>query len=365
VKKVLFLFDSRATFSYSNNVIKHLNKKKILIQTIVTGNYLDHKLGVGTEVFKKNKIKITKKIKFKSPNNKKSSWSSSLGDSIKKYSAELLKLKPDLVVLTGDRIETLGFCIACSYMNIPIAHIQAGDKSGHVDDLARAAISKFANIHFASCKDSCDRLLSWGENKKNIFNMGAPQLDDIFKTSIKKIKNRNKVLIIFHPVLSEVSSIDDQVKNIFNALKKNIKKNIIWIYPNNDFGYSKIINQITKFKEIKIIKNLDRDKFLVLLSKTKLLIGNSSCGILEAPSLKIPVINIGSRQNGRPIALNIINSNYSEKSISSKIKYALKNSQFKKNILKTKNLYFKKNSGLLIANKIFFLIDKVEKFKKY
>ena len=170
MKKVLFLFDSRATFSYSNNVIKYLNKKKILIQTVVTGNYLDRKLGVGTEILKKNNIKITKKIKFKSPNSKKSSWSSSLGDAIKKYSIELSKLNPHLVVLTGDRIETLGFCIACSYMNIPIAHIQAGDKSGHIDDLARAAISKFANIHFASCKDSCDRLTSWGEDKKNILS---------------------------------------------------------------------------------------------------------------------------------------------------------------------------------------------------
>ena len=250
-------------------------------------------------------------------------------------------------------------------MNIPIAHIQAGDKSGHIDDLARAAISKFANIHFASCKDSCDRLTSWGEDKKNIFNVGAPQLDDVYEISKKKIKNKNKILIIFHPVLSEVSKIDNQVKNIFNALKKNIKKNIIWIYPNNDFAYSNIINKIIKFKEIKIIKNLDRDKFLDLLSKTKLLIGNSSCGILEAPSLKIPVINIGSRQNGRPKALNIVNSDYSEKSISSKIKYVLKNSEFKKNIHKTKNLYFKKKSGLLIANKIFSLINQTQKFKKY
>ena len=84
------------------------------------------------------------------------------------------KLKPDLAILTGDRIETLAFCLTCSYMNIPIAHIQAGDKSGHIDDLSRAAISKFSNLHFAPSKQATKRLLKWGEEKKRIFLLEHP-----------------------------------------------------------------------------------------------------------------------------------------------------------------------------------------------
>ena len=95
------------------------------------------------------------------------------------YAEKLSKLKPDLAIITGDRIETLAFSITCAYMNIPIAHIQAGDKSGHIDDLSRAAISKFANIHFAPSIEACKRLIKWGEDKKRIFFTGAPQLDDI------------------------------------------------------------------------------------------------------------------------------------------------------------------------------------------
>ena len=112
-----------------------------------------------------------------------------------------------MLVLTGDRIETLAISLTASYMNIPTAHIQAGDKSGHIDDLARGAIAKFSNIHFPSCDDSYKRLVKWGENKKRIFNVGAPQLDDIHEFLSKQKKKKyvkfENILLIFHPVLNQ------------------------------------------------------------------------------------------------------------------------------------------------------------------
>lgn len=365
-KKILFLFDSRATFAYSANVVKHINKK-IKIQNILTGSYLDNKFNINIDYFKKNKIKITKKIKFQSPDEKRKNWSINLGQAIKKYSIALRELNPDLVVLTGDRVETLGFCIACSYMKIPIAHIQAGDKSGHIDDSARGAIAKFANIHFASCEDSKKRLINWGEEPKRVFNVGAPQLDDIHEMlKIKdKKKNKDKILVIFHPVLNEVKELDVQVKNLYLAVTSIFKKNIIWIYPNSDLGFEKITEKIKKSKFIKVIKNLNRDDFLNLLLETKIIIGNSSCGIIEAPSFKIPVINIGTRQNGRPKAINIVNSDYSLKDIKEKILYTQKNNPFNIKIKKTKNIFYKKESGKNTAKLICKLINYINKFKKF
>jgi len=365
-KKVLFLFDSRATFAYSANVIKHIDKK-IKIQNILTGSYLDSKFNINLNFFKKNKIKITRKIEFQSPNEKKKNWSINLGEAIKKYSLALRKLNPNLVVLTGDRVETLGFCIACSYMKIPIAHIQAGDKSGHIDDLARGAIAKFANIHFASCEDSKKRLINWGEERKRIFNVGAPQLDDIDEILKKNstIKNKDKILIIFHPVLNEVKELNTQVRNLYLAVTSIFKKNIIWIYPNSDLGFEKITKQIKRSKFIKVIKNLNRDDFLNLLLETKIIIGNSSCGIIEAPSFKIPVINIGTRQNGRPKAINIINSSYSLKDIKKKIRYSQKNYSFNKKIKNTKNIFYKKESGKITATLIYKFINHTNNFKKF
>ena len=339
--------------------------KKIKYDTIISGAYLDKNFGNSLRMFKKDNIKIGKKIKFKSSNKKISSWAFNFGEAVKKYSKALEKNRPDIMVLTGDRVETLAMCITCSYMNIPTAHIQAGDKSGHIDDLARGAIAKFANIHFASCIDSTRRLINLGEMKERIFNVGAPQLDDIKKFLGKKIEIKKKlenILIIFHPVLNEREFLKYQINNIINAaLEYNKTVNII--YPNNDLGFENIINCIKTIKsnKIKIIKNLERDKFLRLLNETSILIGNSSCGIIEAPSFKLRVVNIGTRQNGRPKAKNIINSSYEKKNIIKSINYSFNNKLYIKKLNNTKNLFYKKNSGLKIAKLIIKILTKKSK----
>ena len=120
---------------------------------------------------------------------------------------------------TGDRIETLSMCITASYLNIRIAHIQAGDKSGHIDDLSRAAIAKFAHLHFAPSLDAHKRLISWGEDKKRIYFTGAPQLEDIMSNKKFEISS-SYFVVIFHPVLNEFKSIEKQVDNLINSIKK-------------------------------------------------------------------------------------------------------------------------------------------------
>ncbi len=362
--KILFLMDSRATYSYSRNVLIHFkNKKKI--KTLVTGNYLDKRFGINLKQFKKDNIEINEKIKFQSPKPQKNSWSISLGESIKKFSKKLIKLNPNLIVLTGDRIETLAMTLAAAYMNIPIAHIQAGDKSGHIDDLARSAIAKFSNIHFSSCIDSSKRLRKWGEKNSRIFELGAPQLDDIDNIAKKKIRKKDYFIVMFHPVLNESDKIIDQMKNLIKSLK-DFENPIYWIYPNNDYGFQLVLNLLKKsyLKNLKIIKNLDRDKFIKLLSESKMLIGNSSCGIIEAASFKLPVVNIGTRQNNRPQSKNILNSNYSSKDIKKKISIAL-SVKFQKKCNTVKNLYYKKNSGYHIYKVLNQLNQNSKILKKY
>ena len=249
-------------------------------------------------------------------------------------------------------------------MNIKIAHIQAGDISGHIDDLARAAIAKFSHLHFAPSNQACKRLLKWGEEKKEFFT-GAPQLNDISDIDLN-FKDKDYFLIIFHPVLNEKKKLFFQIKNLINAIKKT-KKRAYWIYSNNDMGHNIIINKLKKLKlkKIRTIKNLERKKFLAMLKKSKGLIGNSSSGIIEASMFKIPVINIGSRQNYRPQSKNIVNTNYSEKDIFSKIKFISNKKNLKKLTLLIKNPFFKKTS----SKEIFKLIFKYRKnnsiFKKY
>lgn len=362
--KFLFLMDSRATYSYSRNVLIHFKKKKN-IKVLVTGNYLEESFGIDLKQFKKDGINIDYKVPFNSPNKNKSSWSLRLGESIKKFSKKLELINPNIVVVTGDRIETVAMTLAASYMNIPIAHIQAGDKSGHIDDISRSAIAKYSHLHFSSCKDSSHRLKNWGENNFRIFECGAPQLDDIAIKIKKNSVKENFFIVLFHPVLSENNKLNYQMDNLIDALK-DFKNKIYWIYPNNDFGFQQILKKLkTKnLDNIKIIKNLDRNNFINLLSKCKLLIGNSSCGIIEAPSFKLPVINIGSRQDGRPQSENILNSSYSSQEISKKIKLALtKKFQFKCN--KVKNIYYKRNSGYKVYKILKNLNPNSNILKKY
>ena len=158
---------------------------------------------------------------------------------------------------------------------------------------------------------------------------------------------------MFHPVLNEREKVKEQIDNIISAVL-SFDANIKIIYPNNDLGFKNIIKRIKKIKlkKVKVFKNLDRDKFIKLLNDTSILIGNSSCGIIEAPSFKLRVLNIGSRQNLRPQAQNIRNCNYNRKQIIDSINFAFNDKKYLKNLKKTKNLYFKKNSGLMVFQHI-------------
>lgn len=364
LKKYLFFFDSRATFSYSNNVIKFFKKKKIKYKILVSGNYLEHEMKIDKEIFHKNKLTISAISKFNSPNNKAESWPISFGKAMVKYAKIIAKIKPDIVIITGDRIETLSFCITCAYMNVPIAHIQAGDRSGHIDDIARAAIAKFSNIHFAPSINACKRLSDWGEHKKRIFFTGAPQLDDININNNQKKKNF--YIVIFHPILNEQKNLHQQMESLLKAIKKTRIK-VLWIYPNNDAGYKQILKKINKInnRNISVVSNYERSEFINVLNQSSGIIGNSSCGIIEASLFKIPVINIGNRQNGRPQSSNIVNCKPEAGSIISSINFIKKNKNFKKSLKNTKNPFYKKKSSEIIGKILINLKKKDWLLAKY
>lgn len=352
-KKICIIGTSRATYGYKKNILKLLAKeKKIKTYYIVTGMHLSKKHGYSVNEIIKDKISIYKKFNMGfSKRDDHASFVKSLSTEMRKFSEILQEIKPDILVVTGDRAEMFIAAISAVYMGIPVAHIQSGDLSGHIDGSVRHAITKISHIHFASCSDSARRVIKMGEQKWRVFNVGAPQLDEM--AEIKNCKNKillNKFqirdkekffLIIFHPVLYDIRSTAKQMNVILESLEKyNLKK--VLIYPNIDTGNSKIIETINKFakkKNYKIIKNLERTEFLILLKYSSILIGNSSTGILEAPTFKTPVLNIGDRQRGRIQARNIINSGFEKKNIIQSINYILSNKNFKKNVKKCKNPY--------------------------
>ena len=245
-----------------------------------------------------------------------------------------------------DIAANLAVTIVGAHMNIPVAHIQGGEVSGTIDESIRHAMSKFSHYHFVSNEDAKNRLVKMGEEKKNIFSVGCPSIDallqekDLSEQQIKKKFNinlrKNYLILIQHPVTSEENS-DKQILKTLKAIKDyNIQKLIV--YPNNDAGSKKII-KVLKNSNYKIVKTLNLREYKTLLSNASVLIGNSSSGIHEAATFKIPVINIGTRQNGRLKPKNVINTGYNSKQIQNKISYVLNNKKFQKNLKNLKNPY--------------------------
>ena len=195
-------------------------------------------------------------------------------------------------------------------MNIPVAHIQGGEVTGTIDESIRHAMSKFAHYHFAANKDSCDRLIRMGEIPDRVFNVGCPSIDAILAVDndCDVVKRFNLLepyfLLIQHPITSEIRQSKRQIKITLEAIEKSGINTLI-ILPNNDAGYSSIVQQIQSSK-IKSVETLSIKDYVNLLRNSSGLIGNSSSGIHEAASFNVPVINIGTRQQGRLRSKNII-----------------------------------------------------------
>lgn len=249
-----------------------------------------------------------------------SSQTKMVGSLISSISDVILNNDFDWILLAGDRAEQLAGAVAGLLMHVPIAHIQAGERSGNIDGITRHVIGKMVSLHFASNQDAKDRLIRLGEEPERIVLTGAPQLDEIFE--IKKDSNTSKkilqkynlqsnkfIIFIFHTDTENILHNRVHVENALKALSK-LSDPILFIMNNNDpgsYGIQSIIESNLSDKD-KVFNNLDRIDFLHLLNECRIIIGNSSSGIIEAPVFKVPSINIGKRQLNRVKAQNVIES---------------------------------------------------------
>jgi len=341
-RKILITLESRATYGYSRNVMRAMREfPELELATLVTGMHLMPEMGNSVDLIRGDGFPVTAEVPLAPSSSGAGAWARAMGGAMAGFADAIERIAPDIVLLSGDRAETITLCMTAAYMGIPIAHIQAGDKSGHIDDAARYAIAKLAHVHFASCEDSANRLRGLGEQEFRIFNTGAPQLDDInrdFKATSLRVGERDidlsspYLLLIMHPVMAERDEVSRQISDTLEACLAS-ELPVVWIYPNSDLGYDDIVHVIDHYKEhpqVVPVANLERDDYFKLLYNAAALVGNSSSGILEAPSFRVPVVNIGNRQRGRPQACNICNCVATREAIAAAIKTALSNPEFKK-----------------------------------
>ncbi|KAB7884535.1 UDP-N-acetylglucosamine 2-epimerase (hydrolyzing) [Poseidonibacter ostreae] len=307
-KKLIFLTGTRADFGKLKSLISITQESELFeVHIFATGMHMSRKYGYTFLEVKKSGFKnVYPYINHDDIDH----MDRNLAKTIDGFSHFVNEIKPDLIIVHGDRIEAMAGAIVGSLNNILVAHIEGGEISGTIDELIRHSISKLAHVHLTSNIEANRRLIQMGEDKKSVFNIGSPDLDvmnskDLPALSIVKeyykIEYDDYSIVMLHPVTTEVEKLHGQV-NIFIESLIESKLNYIVIYPNNDLGSDIILQEykkLEKFDNFKIFPSLRFEYFLTLLKNSKFIIGNSSAGVREAPYYNIPTINIGNRQNNR------------------------------------------------------------------
>lgn len=364
MRKILVVTGTRAEYGLLYWTMKEIeNHKDLQLQLIVTGNHLIREYGYTVDQIKKDGFKIYEEIDMIIDSEKKSSVLKSMGIEMIQMAQAFDRLKPDILLILGDRYETFVAATCAMMMNIPIAHMNGGESTeGAVDEQIRHAITKMAHIHFPGAEYYKERIIKMGEEPWRVFNVGQAGIENIKrlnlldKEQLEKELNINftkKVfLITYHPVTLELENIEEQIDNLLKAIS-NFDAQYIFTYPNADFGSKTIIHKINNFvkenNNAHICYSLGQVKYLSLLKYADIMIGNSSSGIIESPVFKIPVVNIGDRQKGRIRNNNIIDTNYSEKSITNAIDKALKDKKFKENLNFIDSVYGNGNTSKQIV----------------
>lgn len=321
-KKVCVITGARAEYGILKPLIFKIKSSDIFdLQVIVTGMHLLDRYGKTIDEIKSDGIEINATVDmYGGLTNESTYYGKALSNGIRGFTEVFHMVKPDIVVVFGDRLEPLAAVLAAATFNIPIAHIHGGDKtdSGHIDENIRHSITRFAHIHFPATEEHARRLEMMGEQPWRIHMVGALGLDTI--VGIEKIPisllstkmginlENDYIVLLFHPVGHQNGKFSMQVHEILEALSYTDKE-VIAVYPNNDTGSEEIIQELNFYEKngnIEVFKNIEHELFINLLKYTRVLVGNSSCGIIEAPSLGIPVINVGLRNRDREHAGNVI-----------------------------------------------------------
>lgn len=324
MKKVVFLSGTRADFGKIKSLITVLEKHQSFEPFVfVTGMHLMETYGY--TLIEIERCNFTNVKAFKN-HTCETTMDLTLAKTIEGFSSYIKDIKPDLIVVHGDRIEALAGAIVGTLNNILVAHVEGGEVSGTVDELIRHSVSKMSHLHYVAHNEAKKRLIQMGELNQSIVVIGSPDIDVMFSEtlpSIEKVKNYYEIpfksygVVMFHPVTTEYEDMELYASNVVNALLKD-DKNYVVIYPNNDLGSEKILNQFRRFENqnrFKVFPSIRFEYFLTLLKKSQFIIGNSSAGIREAPYYGIPTINIGTRQENRALHSHIINVSYSENDI--------------------------------------------------
>ena len=322
-RTVCIVTGTRAEYGLLHRVIEHLKSSKFELKLVVTGSHLSKKYGLTYHEILKDGHEIDEKIDIDLQSDTQLAIGKSLAKAVERFTIYFDDSKPDIVLILGDRYEMLGVASAATVCRIPIAHIHGGENTvGVIDEAIRHRITKMSHFHFVSTAEYRNRVIQLGENPSRVFNVGSLGVDNslqvelLSKEEVEKAIGtsfkKNNILITYHPETLK-KQINKDIKSTIDALDTIENALLIFTAPNADIGSEIILSSIKKYvkqnqgKAI-FFESLGHLLYLSCLKFVDCVVGNSSSGIIEVPSFKIPTINIGDRQKGRISAKSVIHS---------------------------------------------------------
>ena len=330
--KILIATGTRAEYGLLKPLMTAIkNEPTWQLQILVTGAHLSPEFGLTYREIEKDGFTIDKKVEMLLSSDTPTSIIKSMGIAMMGFSDALQDLKPDFLVILGDRYEMLSLASSALIFNLPIVHIHGGEiTEGAYDDAIRHSITKMSHLHFTSTAEYKNRIIQLGENPDNVFNVGAIGLDSVknlelldknaLENNLDIVFKKYNYQVTFHPSTLDVEPPEKQFEVLLNAIDQQEDSFFIFTKSNADTG-GRIINEMIDSyvaqnrEKAKAFSSLGNLRFLSVVSMCDAIVGNSSSGILEAPSLQTVTINIGDRQKGRIQAKSIINVKVDENEI--------------------------------------------------
>jgi UDP-hydrolysing UDP-N-acetyl-D-glucosamine 2-epimerase len=295
------------------------------LQVVAAGTMVLERFHQPVDVVRADGFDVSGEVYLELEGSTPGTMAKSVGFGVVEFASEFQRLKPDIVLLIGDRYEVLAAAIAAAYMNVCIAHVQGGEVSGSIDESARHAISKFAHFHFPSTKRSAAYLRRMGEDPANILSVGCPSSDiarQLDRTIAPDVINRSGsgaridlsqpfIVVVFHPTTTEYGDERKEMEELLQALDA-VRTQTILLWPNIDAGADHISKAVRIFREhrqpawLRILTNLDPEAYLKVLAGASCAVGNSSSFVRDASYFGTPVVLVGKRQEGREVEQHVM-----------------------------------------------------------
>lgn len=342
-RKICYITGTRADFGLMQSTLRAIHQSDDLeLSIIVTGMHLAEQYGNTVDEIVAAGLPVTARVAVDSTSTTGASMARNIGTMLIGFVDALLEIRPDLVLLLGDRGEMLAGALAALHLNIHVAHIHGGERSGTVDEPVRHAISKLSHFHLAATNDARDRLIRMGEQIERVYVTGAPGLDGLqnlvcmtreaLLATYRLDLCAPVALLVYHPVLQEAEFAGDGMHQVLDVLHAEGVQ-VLALMPNSDAGSDQIRSVLETRKNdpgIRVVTHFPRNQFVSWMASVDLMIGNSSAGIIEAASFGTPVVNIGNRQNLRERNSNVIDAPVKAVAIESAIRRALAHGRYER-----------------------------------